>query len=226
MHPGAEQGYVHVAVAINCNSSSSMSHGPQGSTPWLGPAAFASPSLPSPTHTQPNTTTFPLEGNTEKLSWLRQTCSQRQGEAGQPRAGVGAPEARGVGAGGQLSALPGTRTPCGCWCPHPCGPLGPPGGETGGHPKGPVLPRPSHPFHQAGRGAGTYRAEPAWPAAWGGAGLAPRGTAWGWCGVWLAQRGAGTEAHAGGRRWGHSPGTQLVFEGAAPPSRGSCEWGR
>lgn len=99
VHPGAKQGYVHVAIAINCNASSSMSHGPQGSTPWLGPAAFASPSLPLPTHTQPNTTTFPPEGNTEKLSWLRQTCSQHQGEAGQPRAGVGAPEARGVAGG-------------------------------------------------------------------------------------------------------------------------------
>lgn len=107
--------------------------------------------------------------------------------------------------GGQLSALPGTQTPCRFWCPNPRGPLGPPGGETGGHPKRTYPPVPSHPFRQAGWGAGTYRAEPAWPEASGASGAGPA-------------PGAAQEEHGGGTAQAHSlflKGLLLLREEAA-----------
>lgn len=167
MHPGTKQGYVHIAIAINYNSSSSMNHGPEGSAPWLGPAAFASPSLPLPKYARPNTTAFPLQGDTKKLFQLRQLRSQRRGKAVQT---FSAPEARGVTWGGRtafcvarnvdtnlVSQVPASQ---------PLWSFGTSWRRSGrSSPKGRSSPVPRHPFRQAGQGAGTYRAEPAWPEA-------------------------------------------------------------
>lgn len=93
--------------------------------------------------------------------------------------------------------LPGTRTPRGFRCPDPCGPLGPPGGETGGPPRGtnPPLSPATPSARQDGELAPTVLSQPgrrqAGPVVWGwhGTGPAPGAT--------QEERGGGTaQAHS------------------------------
>lgn len=165
------------------------------------------PALPK--HTQPNAISS-LKGGTKKPLWLRQTQHQHQREAAQTQAGLTPPKARGVTWGERttLFIARNMENPSPFGVPTPMSLWDFLRKKQEMNPKGHILPCPQPPLPRAGRGPGTYHS---------------------WAILTRGRQGRQDGAAAGVVQelsGGTSTGTQLGFEGAAPPSRGSCEWGR